>query len=85
MRKVSWSDRAEADLDRIASAVADQLRRNAEEILHDIPPVEYAGDEGAYGGIMWHRGDGHAPVFAKHDGGTPGLLSPLPEAGTRGV
>ncbi len=54
---VSWSDEAEAKLDSIAPAVADELRRNAEEILHDIPPVKCEGDEGDFpNGTMWHRG-----------------------------
>ena len=39
--RVSWSDQAEADLDNIPPAVAYELRRNAEEILHDIPPRVY--------------------------------------------
>jgi hypothetical protein len=65
---VSW-DKAEADLDRIALAVADQLRRNAEEILHDIPPVEYASDEGELPyGIMWHRGADHEDLSEQDDG-----------------
>jgi hypothetical protein len=71
MGRVSWSDQAEADLKSIApGAVRDQLRRNAEEILHLIPPrTAYPDDEGADGGIMWHRGDGHSPVFADQDDG----------------
>ncbi len=52
---MSWSDQAEADLQSIGPVVRDQLRRNAEEILHLIP--------------LWHRGDGHAPVFAEQDDG----------------
>ena len=57
---VSWSNKAEAKLDSIALAVADDLRRNAEEILHDIPPVVYEGDEGDLPrGRMWHRGAAH--------------------------
>jgi hypothetical protein len=69
MGRVSWSDQAEADLDRMALAVADQLRRNTEEILHDIPPVEYQSDEGELpNGIMWHRGAAHESL-SEHDGG----------------
>lgn len=68
MPTVSW-DKAEADLDRIALAVADQLRRNAEEILHDIPPVDYEGDEGELPyGMMWHRGAAHESL-SEQDGG----------------
>ena len=55
MGRVSWLDQAESDLDSIAPAVKDQLRRNAEEILHDIAPRIFPTDEGAAGGIMWHR------------------------------
>jgi hypothetical protein len=57
---VSWGTEAEAKLDSIAIAVADELRRNAEEILHHIPPVEFEGDEGDLpDGRMWHRGAAH--------------------------
>jgi hypothetical protein len=60
MGRVSWSTQAEADLDSVDPAVADQLRRNAEQILHDIPPnTAHSADEGACAGIMWHRGIGH--------------------------
>jgi hypothetical protein len=66
---VSWGNEAEAKLDSIALAVADELRRNAEEILHDIPPVEVEGDEGDLPyGIMWHRGAAHER-FSEQDGG----------------
>jgi len=59
MPRVSW-DKAEADLDSIAPAVAYQLRRNTEEILHYIPPrTAYPADEGTDGRIMWHRGVAH--------------------------
>ena len=69
MGRVSWSDQAEADLDGIALAVADQLRRNAEQILHDIPPVEHEGDEGELPyGMMWHRGAAHESL-SEQDGG----------------
>jgi hypothetical protein len=59
MGRVSWSDQAAADLDSIDPAVRDQLKRNAEKILHLIPPGADPADEGAWSGIMWHRGDGH--------------------------
>ena len=59
MPRVSWSDQAESDLENIDPAVADKLRRNAEEILHEIPPLVCPPDEGAAGGIMWHRGVAH--------------------------
>jgi hypothetical protein len=59
MERVSWSDQAEADLQSIDSAVRGQLRRNAEEMLDHIPPnTAHPADEGANGGIMWHRGIG---------------------------
>ena len=59
MGRVSWSDQAEADLQSIDPGVRDQLRHNAEEMLHHIPPnTAYSADEGAHGGIMWHRGIG---------------------------
>ena len=38
MGRVWWSAQAEADLESIDPAVRDQLRRNAEMILHDILP-----------------------------------------------
>ena len=61
MPQVTWLARAEADLRAIVSnpAVRDQLRCNAEEILHDIPPRTCPADEGADDGIMWHRGITH--------------------------
>lgn len=67
MPRVSW-DKAEADLDWIAPAVADQLKRNAEEILHNIPPLDVPGDEGELDdGIMWHRGS-HETLDEHADG-----------------
>jgi hypothetical protein len=59
MPSVSWSDQAESNLENLVLAVADQLRGNAEEILHEIPPLVWPADEGAAGGIMWHRGAAH--------------------------
>jgi hypothetical protein len=62
MLEVSWSWDAERDLESSVSdpAVRDQLRRNAEKILHNIPPRTFPDDEGAGdGGIMWHRGVSH--------------------------
>lgn len=67
MRKVSWV-KAESDLDSVDPAVAGQLKRNAEEILHDIPPRAYPADEGAYDGIMWHRGEAHERLVEHSDG-----------------
>ena len=67
MPRVSW-DKAEADLDRIAPAVANQLRRNAEKILHDIPPLDVPGDEGVLDDrILWHRGS-HENLNERDDG-----------------
>ena len=52
--KVSWH-KAEPDLESIDPLVVDQLKRNAEELLHDIPPRQHQ-DDGVRDGIMWHRG-----------------------------
>jgi hypothetical protein len=68
MGRVSWSDEAAADLDSIDPAVRDQLRRNAEKILHLIPPGTDPADEGACSGIMWHRGDGHGRFTMQPEG-----------------
>jgi hypothetical protein len=54
MGKVSWSAQAEADLQGIAPAVADQLRRHAEETLHYVRTS--TAHEGVAEGIMWRRG-----------------------------
>jgi plasmid stabilization system protein ParE len=55
---VSWSDEAEADLEKIKPIVKDQLRRNAEVTLPDIRActgkVRVGNRE-----IMWHRGITH--------------------------
>jgi hypothetical protein len=62
MPKVTWTAQAEAELKALVSdpAVREQLKRNAEEILHYIPhPTVYPADEGAEDGIMWHRGVAH--------------------------
>jgi hypothetical protein len=67
MLNVSW-DRAESDLDSVDPAVVVQLKHNAEEILHDIPPWEYPDDEGACDGIMWHRGEAHERLDEQSDG-----------------
>ena len=56
MPEVRWSRKAEAELRTIEPVVRDQLKRNANEILHHIPPVTFPHDEGIAGGIMWHRG-----------------------------
>jgi hypothetical protein len=58
MARVTWTARAVADLESVVTepAVRHQLRVNAENILHDIPPVYYPADEGFAHGIMWHRG-----------------------------
>jgi hypothetical protein len=66
---VSWDNEAEAKLGSMTPAVADELRRNAEEILHDIPPVDYEGDEGDLpNGGMWHRGAAHARLSEQDEG-----------------
>ena len=55
---VSWSDKAEADLENINPIVKDQLRRNAEVTLPDIRPCTGKFHVGN-GEIMWHRGITH--------------------------
>ena len=61
MGRVSWSARAEADLEAIRPrTVKNLLKRNAEKILHVFSPqTADPADEGIEGEIMWHRGDGH--------------------------
>jgi hypothetical protein len=60
MVRVRWSEEAEADLAAIKPAVREQLRNNAEEILHLISPGRAdPADEGVDGEVMWHRADGH--------------------------
>ena len=68
MGRVWWSAQAEADLESIDPAVRDQLRRNAEMILHDILPRTDPADEGTDGEIMWHRGDGHGRFTKRPNG-----------------
>jgi hypothetical protein len=55
MPRVSWSVQASSDLENIEPGTRDQIRRSVEEFLHDIPPLTRPADEGAAGGIMWHR------------------------------
>ena len=73
MGRVSWSVRAESDLQSInPGAVRDQLRHNAEEILHYIPPrTAYPADEGADGRIMWHRGVAHGRCTGQEEDNGP--------------
>ena len=52
--KVSWH-KAEPDLQGIDPLVVAQLKQNAAELLHDIPPRKHQ-DDGVRDGIMWHRG-----------------------------
>lgn len=56
--RVFWSKRAETDLQVIVAdpVVRAQLKENAGEILHDMPPVVFPHDEGCEGEVMWHRG-----------------------------
>jgi hypothetical protein len=68
MGRVSWSDQAKADLAGISRALRYQLRRNAEMILHPIPPCTDPADEGADGEIMWHRADGHGRFTKRANG-----------------
>jgi|SRR5271166_3292087 len=54
MGEVWWSDQAESDLESIDLAVRDEIRRNAEKILHQNPPCPYPADEDADdAGVMW--------------------------------
>lgn len=55
---VSWSDKAEADLENINPIVRDQIRRNAEVTLPDIQACTGRVRVGN-GDIMWHRGITH--------------------------
>jgi hypothetical protein len=61
MSGVWWSDEALAELELVVEdpAVREQLKRNAEETLHDIPPGANSADEGAEGEIMWRRAITH--------------------------
>jgi hypothetical protein len=72
MVRVTWTARAVADLESVVTepAVRHQLKVNAENILHDIPPVVYPADEGFADGIMWHRGtpDGYEEFSEQDDG-----------------
>jgi hypothetical protein len=63
---VSWSEQALKDLEEVVAVadVRDELRRNAEEILHNIlsewrPRCVEMGDAGVSGEVMWHRGVPH--------------------------
>lgn len=72
MRKVLWSDQAEADLTEleiIYRGITKQLKRCAGKVLHPISPrTADPAEEGIAGEIMWHRGDGHGD-FMKRRGG----------------
>jgi hypothetical protein len=60
MPEVEWSHQANARLEAIDPAVADQLRNNAPKLLHEIPPMpEFPRDEGSEGEVMWHRAVAH--------------------------
>jgi len=56
MPGVHWSHKARTRLEKMNSAVRDQLTSNAGTVLHDMPPVRFPYDEGRAGAIMWHRG-----------------------------
>lgn len=77
MGRVSWSDQALVDLERVVEdpAVREQLKRNAEEILRDIPLRAVSADEGFEGEIMWHRGITHE----QESQAPAGWLSETPE------
>lgn len=66
MSRLLW-DRAESDLDNVDPAVVVRLKRNAEEILHDIPPLMFPSDEGVWEDIMWHRGAPHKRLDQPHE------------------
>jgi hypothetical protein len=72
--RVSWSPKAIRELQRIKNpSVREDLKRNAEEALHEIPEQgdddredhsdeyreDHSADEGRSGEIMWHRGWTH--------------------------
>jgi ParE toxin of type II toxin-antitoxin system, parDE len=63
VRRVSWTPEADADLQSVVNdpAVRDQLKRNAEETLHEIAASadEDRRAQGFEGEIMWHRGWTH--------------------------
>src|SRR5208282_393370 len=63
MARVSW-DRAQADLANIAPAVAEQIKRDTEHILHVVPPPcpDGAADAGESDGLMWHRCARHGSI-----------------------
>ena len=73
MSGVWWSDKALAELevDDEDPAVREQLKRNAEETLHDILPGEISADEGAEGEIMWRRGITHEQARQRDAGTLP--------------
>lgn len=58
MERVTWSDQAMTDLERVVEdrAVREQLRRSAEEILQHSPTGARSADEGFEGEVMWRRG-----------------------------
>ena len=72
--RVFWSPEALRELQRIRDrSVQEDLKRNAEEALHEIPErgdeyrqdhsdeyrEDHSADEGRVGEIMWHRGWTH--------------------------
>jgi hypothetical protein len=73
MSGVWWSDKALAELEVVVEdpAVREQLKRNAEETLHDILPGEISADEGAEGEIMWRRGITHEQARQRDAGTLP--------------
>ncbi len=64
--RVSWSPEAIRELELTVKdrSVQEELKRNAEVTLHEIPERnedrgDHSADEGRVGEIMWHRGWTH--------------------------
>jgi hypothetical protein len=77
MPRVSW-DRAQADLAKIAPAVAEQIERDAEDILHVMPPPcpDGAADADQSDGLMWHRCARHGSIPGRADDAYGGIDEP---------
>jgi hypothetical protein len=67
IRRFVW-DKAESDLSDVDPAVVAQLKKSAEQILHNIPPWLHPFDEGVSNGIMWHRARVHQESDGPPDG-----------------
>jgi hypothetical protein len=74
MPRVSW-DLAQADLANIGPAVAEQIKRDAEDILHVIPP-ECPDSAAESDGLMWHRCARHSSIPSPADDTDDGTDEP---------